>query len=47
MQERIRKISALFVFSLLMLSASVGCNTVEGLGQDIENAGEGLESASN
>lgn len=31
------------LFALLSILALAGCNTVEGLGQDLENAGEAIE----
>ena len=42
------KISHAFVknaFALMVLAALAGCHTVEGLGQDIESAGDSIEGA--
>ncbi|ADM10086.1 glutamyl-tRNA synthetase [Parvularcula bermudensis HTCC2503] len=36
------RLTALFLLSL----AAVGCNTVEGVGQDVEEVGEEIEDAS-
>lgn len=35
----------LVLFSGLLLIGSAGCNTTEGLGQDVEAAGEAIEDA--
>lgn len=32
---------------LFLVAAAVGCNTVEGAGQDIEKAGEAVQDAAN
>lgn len=35
-----------FLLSITLLFAVAGCNTMEGAGQDIEAAGEGIERES-
>ncbi|MCV9878255.1 entericidin A/B family lipoprotein [Brenneria izbisi] len=37
------KKSLVAIFSLLVLSAVVGCNTTRGVGQDVEAGGEAIQ----
>nr|WP_113868448.1 entericidin A/B family lipoprotein [Brenneria salicis]NMN90383.1 entericidin B [Brenneria salicis ATCC 15712 = DSM 30166]RBP59635.1 entericidin B [Brenneria salicis ATCC 15712 = DSM 30166]RLM29780.1 ECN family pore-forming entericidin [Brenneria salicis ATCC 15712 = DSM 30166] len=37
------KKSLVAIFSLLILSAVVGCNTTRGVGQDVEAGGEAIQ----
>ena len=37
--------NAMHVFVLLLALAAAGCNTVKGVGQDIQKAGETIEGA--
>ena len=38
--------TAVLAFLAAALLALAGCNTIEGMGKDIQKAGEGLENAS-
>ncbi len=42
----IRKMAAAVVMFLFCLSALSGCNTVHGLGKDIESGGKAIEKSS-
>jgi predicted small secreted protein len=36
-----------WIFTLMAVFVLVGCNTVRGMGQDIEQAGEAIQKSSN
>lgn len=37
------KKSLVAIFSVLILSAGVGCNTTRGIGQDVESGGKAIQ----
>jgi entericidin A len=39
------RIFAYMVLTLSVLSATVGCNTIQGIGKDVKKAGEVVEDA--
>ena len=45
MKKQTRTIYSILIFVVLMSFFGVGCNTIEGIGQDIKAAGNAIENA--
>ncbi len=43
--NRLKRYLALIVTALTLVAALTGCNTTEGVGQDIEEGGEAIQDA--
>jgi len=45
MSKKFLKICTAFFMLILIAGATVGCNTMHGVGEDMEEAGEAIEDA--